>query len=122
VREVAELLTVTAIVPVLLTSLGLIISLLTTISKFRTRQDLSKAIQSSPEDLIDLNNKLEELKNNPNDQQKLAAAADLLRKHFENLSDPEKRQAEEALGQPSPTGRANYIRGVATDASEQPRS
>ncbi len=80
-------------------------ALWTTVTKFRTRRDLSSAVRKNATDLNELNDQL--------DAKNLDAAEAVVRKHFPELSPAERREAETALTQPSSTGRAGYLRSVA---------
>jgi len=97
-----------AIIPVVLAGAGAVMSALKTLTKLRTRQGLSEALRKSVPDRNELKNQLE--------AGDLTGAEAVIRRHIGELSPAEQREAEEALAQPSPTGRANYIRGVAAQA------
>jgi hypothetical protein len=94
-----------AILPVLLAGAGVAMAGWKTLTKLRARHGLSEAIRRSAPDLNELKKQL--------DAKNLTAAEAVIRKHIAELSPAEQREAEEALAQPSPTGRASYIRGVA---------
>jgi hypothetical protein len=85
-----------------------------TITKFRARRDLSNAVRKSAPDLRELNDQLA--------AKNLDAAAALIRGHFGELTPAERREAETALAQPSASGRASYMRGIAgfSEASAHP--
>ena len=100
------------IVPILLASAGAIIVAWKMVTKLRTRIDLSSAIRANPQDLAELRTQL--------NAQNIDAAAAVVRKHLQNLSQAERTEAEAALTQPSATGRASYIRGVAGQADQVP--
>src|SRR5271166_344438 len=74
-----------------------------TIRKYRTRSDLSTAMNES--DVIKVGRLLNE--------NKLDAAADVVRGYAKGLSSGEQGEAESALRQRSDMGRAGYIREVA---------
>src|ERR1700712_3863511 len=73
------------------------------ITKLRARADLAKAVERSGRaELAELHAYLEK-----ND---LSGAAEVLRRHLNELPKAEQREAEAAIGQPSPSGRENYVR------------
>jgi hypothetical protein len=94
-----------AILPVLLAGVGVAMAGWKTLTKLRTRYGLSEAVRKNAPDFNELKKQL--------GAKNLTAAEAVIRKHIAELSPAEQREAEEALAQPSPTGRASYIRGVA---------
>jgi hypothetical protein len=88
----------------MLAAVAAVMSALKTVTKFRTRRDLSSAVRKNAIDLHELNDQL--------DAKNFDAAEAVIRKHFGELTPAERREAETALTQPSANGRASYIRGV----------
>ncbi len=103
-----------AILPVLLAGAGAAMSGWKTLTKLRTRNGLSDAVRKNAPDFNELRIQL--------DAKNLDAAEAVIRKHIPELSPAEQREAEAALAQPSSTGRASYIRGVAAQSEASPRS
>ena len=94
-----------AAIPVVLTAAGAVMAGWRTLTSARARHDLSKSVRASAADVRDVKVQL--------DANNIEAATAIVRKHIGSLPQAEQRQAESALAQPSPTGRASYIRGVA---------
>src|SRR5260370_24717204 len=103
-----------AILPVLLAGAGAAMSGWKTLTKLRTRNGLSDAVRKNAPDFNELRIQL--------DAKNLDAAEAVIRKHIPELSPAEQREAEAALAQPSSTGRASYIRGVAAQRETAPLS
>jgi hypothetical protein len=103
-------------VPPLLAVAGALATLWKTVTKYRTRADLSTELQSNAADIVELRKQI-----NEKDQLRgadLAAATAVVQKYAERLSSKaERNEAEAALGQPSASGRADYIREVAAEKS-----
>jgi hypothetical protein len=100
------------LVPVALTGVGALMMAWNTVTKLRTRVDLSKAIRANPQDLNEVRTQL--------NAQNVDAAAAVVRKYVPSLSKAERGEAAAALAQPSETGRTSYIRAVAGQAEPAP--
>jgi len=94
-----------AALPVVLTAAGAVMAGWGALTSARARHDLSKSVRASAADVRDVKLQL--------DANNIEAATAIVRKHIGTLSAAEQRAADSALGQPSPAGRASYIRGVA---------
>jgi|SRR4051794_35380455 len=97
-----------AVIPVALAAASAVSSGWRTLTKLRTRHDLSIAVRGNGADVAEATNQL--------DAKNVDGAVAVIRKHLAALSPSEQREAEAALTQPSAAGRASYIRGVTAQA------
>jgi len=106
------------IIPVLLAIAGALATASRTLTKFRARSELSSAIRSNAQDINQLKDQLNIIKNKTQlSTADLDAATAVVRRHVEQLPKAERDVAELALGQPSVSGRVGYISEVAADRS-----
>jgi hypothetical protein len=88
--------------PILAGLAGLANALWVTAVKFRTRSDLSRALNANSSDIVKVRAFL--------DANKVDAAVDLVKKYAVDLPSNERQEAESALNQTSERGRASYMR------------
>ena len=95
-----------AVVPIVLAFAATAVSGYKTVLAWLARRDLSRSVKNgNEEETARLRNLVA-----AND---LDGAATIIRDHFRDLSQSERREADYALSQPSKTGRGRYIRAVA---------